>query len=361
MKLKTSDAGRWTTVVVFAIAMAWVESAVVFYLRSMIDRIDPHQPNPLPVVGSFGPVEMVRELATLVMLFAVGTLAGRNWRAARLRRRRVRRLGHFLLRVPENENLVASIERKRYSRGRRQVFMQAQSAKLRRRELSVLLRGEAESLQSWSAQWNAQRFVSQIGVIVVGAGLFGAAVGWWRDPLQALYTAIKFPLIILLTAAGNAMLNAMLAPLLGLNIPFRQSFLAILMSFTISGAIFGSFAPLVAFVIWNSPPLSPNWWESAGPYSFILLMFVCVTAFAGIVANLRLLQLLRQLGGGRSVAVRVLCAWLGGNLFFGSQLSWILRPFIGSPGLPVQFLRATAFKGNFYEAVFHTAVRIFTF
>ena len=93
--------------------------------------------------------------------------------------------------------------------------MQAQSAKLKRREIGVLLRGEVESLQSWSAQWDARRIALHLGVIVVGAGLYGAAVGWWRDPLQALYTATKFPLIILLTAAGNAMLNAMLAPLLG--------------------------------------------------------------------------------------------------------------------------------------------------
>jgi hypothetical protein len=238
--------------------------------------------------------------------------------------------------------------------------MQSQSAKLRRRELGVLLRGEVESLQSWSAQWNARRVVWQIGVIIAGAGMFGAAVGWWRDPRQALYTAIKFPLIMLLTAGGNSMLNAMLAPLLGLNIPFRQSVQAILMSFTMSAAILGSFAPFVAFVIWNSPPLSANAWESAGPYSLILLTFVAVTAFAGITANLRLLQLLRRLGGGKSVALRVLFAWLAGNLFFGSQLSWVLRPFIGSPGLPVQFLRATAFKGNFYEAIFQTVVRLFT-
>src|SRR6185437_152648 len=64
-----------------AIAMAWVESAVVFYLRTMIHRIDPHQVNPLPVVGNMGPVEMVREAATLIMLLTVGMLAGRNWRA----------------------------------------------------------------------------------------------------------------------------------------------------------------------------------------------------------------------------------------------------------------------------------------
>ncbi|HEX4265490.1 MAG TPA: hypothetical protein VH597_14235 [Verrucomicrobiae bacterium] len=78
---QSNDARRWFVVVLYATAMAWVESAVVFYLRSMIDRIEPYQPNPLPIIGGFGPVELVRELATMIMLFAVGALAGRNWRA----------------------------------------------------------------------------------------------------------------------------------------------------------------------------------------------------------------------------------------------------------------------------------------
>jgi hypothetical protein len=72
---------RWLVVVVYAAAMAWVESAVVFYLRSMINRIEPHQPGPFPIIGGFGWVELVREFATLVMLFLVGLLAGRTWRA----------------------------------------------------------------------------------------------------------------------------------------------------------------------------------------------------------------------------------------------------------------------------------------
>ena len=67
-------------VVIFATAMAWVESAVVFYLRTMIDRIEPYQVNPLPRFGDLGPAEIVREAATLVMLFTVGWLAGRTWR-----------------------------------------------------------------------------------------------------------------------------------------------------------------------------------------------------------------------------------------------------------------------------------------
>ncbi len=68
-------------VVLYAAAMAWVESAVVFYLRSMMDRLEPYQPNPLPIIGGFASVELPREFATLVMLFAVGFLAGRTWRA----------------------------------------------------------------------------------------------------------------------------------------------------------------------------------------------------------------------------------------------------------------------------------------
>jgi hypothetical protein len=73
--------GRWLIVIVFATAMAWVESAVVFYLRTHIDRIVPYQANPLPIIGGLGPVEAMRELATLIMLFTVGMLAGRTWRA----------------------------------------------------------------------------------------------------------------------------------------------------------------------------------------------------------------------------------------------------------------------------------------
>ena len=81
MKTKQTEFTRWLTVAIYAVAMAWVESAVVFYLRSMIDRVEPYQPDPLPVVGGFALVELTREFATMVMLFAVGYLAGRTWRA----------------------------------------------------------------------------------------------------------------------------------------------------------------------------------------------------------------------------------------------------------------------------------------
>ena len=81
MKRIKQEHARWLNVVLFAAAMAWVEAAVVFYLRTMIDRIEPYQPNPFPVIGNFAPAELVREAATLVMLLTVGWLAGRSWRS----------------------------------------------------------------------------------------------------------------------------------------------------------------------------------------------------------------------------------------------------------------------------------------
>jgi len=221
---------------------------------------------------------------------------------------------------------------------------------------STLLRGEATTISAWSAEWNARRFAAQMGLIILGAGIYGAAMGWWRAPEQALFVAIKFPLIILLTTLGNALLNGLLAPLLGLDIPFRQSFAAVVMSFAITSAILGAFAPLLAFAVWNAPPLEAH---PVAAYNLIKLAHVGVIMFAGTVGNARLFQLLVHLGGGRAVAFRVFFAWLAGNLFLGSQLSWIARPFIGLPDLPVQFFRDNALKGNFYENVFHSVMQIF--
>ena len=225
-------------------------------------------------------------------------------------------------------------------------------------ELAVLLRGEAGTVGPWLERWDTRRALLHLGVILLGAGLYGAAIGCWRSPLQALYTAGKFPLIILLTALGNTLLNAMLAPLLGLNFNLRQSLLAVLMSFAIAAAILGAFSPLMAFLVWNTPPLSQSLQAGALPYHFLKLSLVATIAFAGVAANLRLLGLLRRMSGNPAAAWRVLVAWLAGNLLLGSQLSWILRPFLGSPHLPVQFLRPNAFEGNFYESTFRSLTQL---
>ncbi len=69
------------TVIVFAIAMAYLESACVVYLQHALS-IDPDQLFPLrraDVVGSLVAIEVGREFVTLVLLVWIGCVFGRRW------------------------------------------------------------------------------------------------------------------------------------------------------------------------------------------------------------------------------------------------------------------------------------------
>ena len=80
--------GRWWMVVLFSGAMAWMESATVVYLRTLVGRLEPYQAHPLPIDAHLGGIEVAREAATMSMLFAAGWLAGST---------RPRRFGYFLV------------------------------------------------------------------------------------------------------------------------------------------------------------------------------------------------------------------------------------------------------------------------
>ena len=223
--------------------------------------------------------------------------------------------------------------------------------------LKSLLRGDAEILAKWLAAPDLRAVASYGAIILVGSGLYGFTLGIWRAPLQSFYTALKFPLLIFLTCAGNAMLNGMLAQILGSGLSFKQTSLAILLSFAIAALILGGFATITLFIWYNAPPLASR--SAVLGHSVMLLTHVFAIAFAGIMANRRLLELLRKISGCDATARAILFSWLAGNLFLGAQLAWNLRPFIGSPTLAVQFLRDDPLRGNFYEAVWRALLHVF--
>jgi hypothetical protein len=53
-----------------------------------------------------------------------------------------------------------------------------------------------------------------------------------------------------------------------------------------------------------------------------------------------------------------LFAWLACNLFLGSQICRVLRPFIWDPARPVEFIGPEYWRGSFYETVFAAARRL---
>lgn len=217
--------------------------------------------------------------------------------------------------------------------------------------VKALLRGDAERLANWLAAPDLRSVVGCVVIILIGSGLYGFTLGLWRAPLQSFYTALKFPALIFLTCGGNALLNGMLAQILGVGLSFKQTSLAILMSFAIAAIILGGFSPITLFIWYNAPPLASE--NATLGHSLMLFAHVCAIAFAGVMANRRLLDLLRKVAGDSKTALAVLLSWLAGNLFLGAQLAWNLRPFIGHPSLAVQFLRDEPLRGNFCEHVWY--------
>jgi hypothetical protein len=72
----------WRTalaVLLLAVAMGYLEAAVVVYLRAALEAVPGAVPaHEASTLGTFEVVEIVRELATLVMIGAAGWLAGRS-------------------------------------------------------------------------------------------------------------------------------------------------------------------------------------------------------------------------------------------------------------------------------------------
>jgi hypothetical protein len=226
------------------------------------------------------------------------------------------------------------------------------------RSAPELLRARTDVVDLWLTEARPQTALCCVAFIAIGAGAYGAAMGWWRSPLQAVYTGLKLPLAILGTTLGNALLNAMVAPLLGLNFTFRQSQMAILLSFTITAIVLGGFSPLAAFIVFNTPPLTLATTSISPEYGFLQLTLTAFVATAGIIGTVKLLPWLRRWTNNLGVSLRVLFAWLAVNLLLGSQICWVLRPFLWDPNRPAEFVGPDGLHGSFFETVFEALGRL---
>lgn len=205
---------------------------------------------------------------------------------------------------------------------------------------------------SWLDEPSLRRIAPIVGVTVVGLAAYGFTLGWWRSPVMAGYVAIKMPLLIACTLGCNTLFNGLFGLLMGSGLGIRQSFLALLMANAVSALILGSLAPVAFLLAWNAPsPDSQGAGTAHSAYLAYLLIHTSLICFAGVMANAHLYRLLLARASSRSAATSTLLAWLAGNGFVGTQFSWILRPFFGSPTLEDTFLRPDAMRGNFYESV----------
>lgn len=198
--------------------------------------------------------------------------------------------------------------------------------------------------------------VASVAVVTVGCSLYGIAMGLWRHPLQAFSAGIKLPLMFVATAALTAALDVVLCGLLRARIRPAQALSASLLAMGILGSMLGSLSPIAAFVALQVP--APAGAGSVSTAHWLLTGHVLVLGVAGMVAVGRLRGLLDALIPDAAVSRRVLWAWMVTHGIVGAQLSWVLRPFVGDPTLPVRVVRPDAWHGSFFEAVFEMTVAL---
>lgn len=182
---------------------------------------------------------------------------------------------------------------------------------------------------------------------LIAMGLAGAAIGGAAtasfsvtDPGRALlipFGAINSPLLLITTALVATPGLIVTAAALGMAKHTARLLSSVWTAQAVSGVALASLAPvtLIAYTAISSHRLAIAW---------NLAVFTAASLAGAAAARRRLRGLDR---GARAL----LLIWLVLYGAVGIQAAWMARPFVGSPGLPVRFLREE-WLSNGYVALY---------
>jgi hypothetical protein len=179
-------------------------------------------------------------------------------------------------------------------------------------------------------------------LLIIGCGAaYGAVLGGfgietpdgWK---QSLFSATKVPLLLMVAFVLGLPSFFVLNSLAGL----RNDFPAALRALTESQAA-------VAVALVSLAPFTALWYASSGSYAGAQLFNGAMFALATLAAQVVLRRRYRPLIDRDRKHRTMLVVWLVLYWFVAIQMAWVLRPFIGAPGTPVQFFRTDSW-GNAY-------------
>lgn len=202
-----------------------------------------------------------------------------------------------------------------------------------------LLRGEASA----TPDRRACVVLGVLGCALAGAAL-GASSGEWA---LALFAAVKVPLLIALTAALCLPSFYVVNTVLGLRDDFALVCRGMFAAQATLGVMLGALAPMLVFLSLCTDD----------PYAVTLLDALQFGA-ATWAAQQVLARHYRPLIARNPRHLVALRGWLVLFAFTGVQLAWVLRPFRGTEGFGVEFLRAEAFTQNAYVVLFEHVARL---
>lgn len=191
---------------------------------------------------------------------------------------------------------------------------------------------------------HARDIAGLIALIVVFGVAYGAAMGSFGGlfgprALQMLYAGVKVPLLLLATFALSLPSYFVVNSLLGLRHDFAESLRALVAAQAGLAVILASLAPFTLL-----------WYVSFADYADAIVFNAAMFGVASFSAQLVLRGYYEPLIRRSEKHRWMLRSWLVIYAFVGIQMGWILRPFIGDPGSPVQFFREDTW-GNAYVIV----------
>ncbi|MBW4489194.1 MAG: actin-binding WH2 domain-containing protein [Trichocoleus desertorum ATA4-8-CV12] len=182
--------------------------------------------------------------------------------------------------------------------------------------------------------------------------IYGAVIGAFAGPLQALSSAVKLPALYLITLIICLPTLYFFNIIFGSKLTLGQHFVVLLGAAAIISILLFSFAPVTLFFL-----------ATIANYQFFKLLNVVIfgiTGFLGINFLYHGLQALsHQDLAGQATRTQILQSWLILYAFVGSQLGWTLRPFFGAPGEPFELFRDM--QGNFYLNVIQSILEVLGF
>lgn len=193
-----------------------------------------------------------------------------------------------------------------------------------------------------------------LGIIVSLSAFYGLVMGTLSGipegfP-QMISSAIKVPALYLLTLFVCYPVLFVVNVVLGSKLGFLQTLALILLALSLNAILLASCAPIILFFT-----------VTGAGYHFLKLLHVAVLGFSGVWAMFGLWKGLQAMCEHSELypkqAIKILQVWILVFAFVGLQMTWTLRPFIGTKDLPFEIFRAHS-EGNIYVTIVHSAMQL---
>ncbi len=210
--------------------------------------------------------------------------------------------------------------------------------------LTLLKRADALIRGRWMLspdESRRQQFAQLALLIIIFGMIYGGVMGSSQGLLghrfyQVVFSAVKVPMLLAATFLLSLPSFFVFNTLFGLRRDLPRAVAAVIATQAVLTLILASLAPLTAF-----------WYVSVASYRSAVLFNAAMFAIASLAAQWPLRNYYRPLIERDRRHVWMLRIWIVTYSFVGSQMAWVLRPFIGNPNITPTFFRPEAW-GNAY-------------